>query len=130
MPQVIGIQLEPQVIVGVYHLMRNRILQVSSIPQMIRTHQDAVFRIETAALLGIAASTADVLGRYGGGARVRAEEVDVVFHEADDGGVGEEPGFVFVAAGTVAGFVDGVFGAEVLVPVVRGGGTGQDGEEV
>ena len=53
-----------------------------------------------------------------------------MFHEADDGGVGEEPGFVFVAAGAVAGFVDGVFGAEVLVPVMGCGGPGQDGEEV
>ena len=53
-----------------------------------------------------------------------------MFHEADDGGVLEEPGFVVIAALAVALFVEGVAGAEVGGALVWGGGAGQDGEEV
>lgn len=53
-----------------------------------------------------------------------------MLHEADDGGVLEEPGFVVVAALAVALFVEGVAGAEVGSALVGGGGAGEDGEEV
>ena len=109
--------------------MGQRILQMPSIPYLIRAYQDPVVRVKAATLPRIAAFTSDIARVYRGAAVVRAEEVDVVFEEADEGGVGEEPGCVAVAARDVAGFGQGVAVGEVLGAVVRGGAVGEDGEE-
>ena len=53
-----------------------------------------------------------------------------MFHESYDGRGFEQVGYVGVAAGAVAGFVQSVALGEVGSAGFLGGGVGEDGEEV
>lgn len=130
MPQIMhSVHLKPQVIISMHHLMRQRILQMSAIPHLVRADQNAVLRIKAAALLVVAFAAHDAVWSHGRGSVGGTEQVDVVFEEAHDGTVREEPFFVGVGAGDVAVFVYEVFGAEVGGALGRGGAAGEDGEE-
>jgi hypothetical protein len=125
MPQIMhGIHLEPQVVVGVHHLVRQRVLHVAAVAHVVCADQDAVVRVEAAALFGGALAADDARGVQGCAAVGGAEQVDVVFEEAHDGRVGEEPFLVVVAARDVGGFVQVVFDAEVGFALAGGGAVG------
>ena len=113
-PQVVhGVHLEAQVVVGVHHLVRQRVLHVSAVAHLVGADQDAVLGIEAAALSGVAFTADHARGVHGCAAVARAQQVDVVFEEAHDWRVVEEPFFVVVAALAVDFFVEVVFCAEV-----------------
>ena len=124
MPQIVGIELEAQVVVGVHHLMRHGILHVAAVPELVRAQQDAVLWVEAAALRGSAAPAPHVLG-----VQIVAQQVDVVAHEADDGRVLQEPGFVLVAAGAVVFLVQVVLDFEVGFSLLVAGRAAQYAEE-
>lgn len=129
-PQIIdSVHLEAQVVVGVHHFVRERVFHVPAVAHLVGADEDAVLRVEAAALLRVAFAADDARGGDGGAAVAGAEEVDVVLHEANYGRVGEEPFLVGVAALAVCGFVEGVFYPEVGFALARGGGVGEDGEE-
>ena len=113
-----------------HHFMRQRILQMTSRLKMVCADQDTILRVKASALLFRTSFTVDVVGCDGCAAVGGSEQVDVVLHEADDGGVLEEPFFVRVAAFAVALFVEGVFDVEVFLAVAGRGVAGEDGEEV
>ena len=124
-----SIHLEAQVIVGVHHLVRQRVLHVSAVAHLVCADQDAVFGIEAAALPGVAFAADHPRGVHGCAAVGGAQQVDVVFEEAHDGRVVEEPFLVVVAALTVDLLVQVVFCAEVGFTLALAGAAGQDGEE-
>ena len=109
--------------------MRQRILKMSPIAQLIRADQNAVICVEPARLSCRASATPHVAFVDAGAAVCGAQEVDFGLEEADDGAVFEEPGFVFFAAGAVGGFVGGVPGAEVGFSFRWGGVAGHYAEE-
>lgn len=84
-----------------------------SVPQLVRTEQDAVVLVEATGLACVAAAAPHVVFVDAGAAVCGAEQVDFGFEEANDGGVLEEPFLVLFAAGAVAGFVDVVADREV-----------------
>ena len=51
-------------IVGMHHLVRERVFKVSAVAELVRAEQDAVFAIYSPRLAGVAATAADVGGRY------------------------------------------------------------------
>lgn len=129
-PQVVhGVHLEAQVVVGMHHLVRQRVLHVPAVAHLVRADEDAVLGVEAASLARIAAPAEDAAGVDGGAAAAGAEQVDVVFHEAHDGRVGEEPFGVGVAAFAVPFFVEGVANVEVGGAFTRCGGVGEEVEE-
>ena len=113
MPQIIRIQLEAQMIIGMHHLMRHGILHMPPIPKLVRTQQNPILGIKPSTLSRSAASTAHILR-----VQVVAQEVDVVAHEAHDGRVLQQPGLVRVTAGAVAFFVDVVFYFEIALSLL------------
>lgn len=54
MPQITPINLPPQMIPGMHHLMRQSILQMSLVPHLIRAYEDSVVGRETTALTDFA----------------------------------------------------------------------------
>lgn len=89
-----------------------------------------MFGGEAAALFGVAAAAADVVGADGGGAVGGTEEVDLVLEKGDDGRGFEEPFDVFFGAFDVAFFVSDVAFVEVGLAGGWGCGIREDGEEV
>ena len=59
MPQIVPIHLEPSVVPFMQQLVRQRVLHVSFAHQMVLANQDAVLRMVTACLLGIARRASD-----------------------------------------------------------------------
>jgi hypothetical protein len=124
-----SVHFEAQMIVGVHHLVRQRVLHVSAVAHLVGADQDAVLGIEAAALPGVAFTADHSRGVHGCAAVAGAQEVDVVFEEAHDRRVVEEPFLVVVAALAVDFFVQVVFCAEVGFALPGAGAAGEDGEE-
>ena len=80
--------------------------------------------------MGVASFASHVLFCYTCLPGRRAKQVDIVLEELDDGGVFEEPGFMFVAALAVLLLVEGVFRFDVSFASLGVGEAGHDGEEV
>ena len=99
------------------------------VPQLVRADEDAVVLIKPPRLSCRAPATSHVFLGDAGAPVHRAEEVDLAFQEADYGGVFEEPGLVFFAAGAVGGFVEVVAGGEVGFAGGGGGVAGHYAEE-
>ena len=76
MSEVQRIQLEPQMIVCVDHLMCHGIFHVTSVSEFVGAQQDAKLRVEATALLCSAALNTHVCL-----VQVMAQQVDVVAHE-------------------------------------------------
>lgn len=108
MSKIRRVKLKPQMIIRMNHLMRHGILQMTSIPKLVRAKQDTVLGVEATTLRRSAPSTAHIVR-----IEVMAQEVDIVAHEADDGRVLQQPCAVRLAAFAVAGFVQVVFDFEV-----------------
>lgn len=98
--------------------------------ELVGADEDAVFGVEAAGLSFGAALAIHIL-RFDGGAAVRrAQKINIMLHEANDGGVLEEPSFILIAAGAVFFFVQSVFDIEVFFSCAGRGVAGEDGEEV
>lgn len=81
MSQIIcPIQLEPQVIVRMDHLMRHCILQMSLVLHCICAYPYTVLRVEAAGLSLCAASAMDVMAGY-----IATQLLDVILEKADYG---------------------------------------------
>ena len=115
MPQVLSpspVHLPPQVIPSVHHLVRERVLQVAPIPDLVRAEQDPVRGAEPSGLpdhravlrhLSRTPTTHHVLG-----VQLAVEPLNLVAQEAHARRVGEEPIAVLLAARAVAGLVGSV----------------------
>lgn len=129
MSEVIRIKLEAHMIISMHHLMRQRILKMSFIPEFIRADQNPIFRIKPSTLRGRTPSTSHITLIDRCASVLWPEEVYFLFQEADDGRVFEEPEFVLFAARAVALFVQGVADVEVFFAERGRGVAGHYAEE-
>ena len=124
MSEIQRIQLEPQMIVGVDHLMGHGIFHMTSVSELVGAQQNTKVRVKATALLcGAALNTHICL------IQVMAQQVDVVAHESHYGRVLEQPFAILFCAGDVALFVDCVFDVEVGLSFLRRCASSQDVEE-
>lgn len=124
MSEVQRIQLEPQVVVCVDHLVCHCILHVTSVSELVCAQQDAKFWIEASALLCSAA-----LNTHVGLVQVMTEQVDVVSHEAYYGRVFQQPFPVLLCTLDIALLVDLIFDVEVGFSFLGCCTSGENGEE-
>ena len=81
MPQVIRpVDLEPQVVVSVDHLMSHGVLQMTLIFHLICTKKNSIFRVESTSLSTRAATAVDVMA-----VQIASKLADVIAEETDDG---------------------------------------------
>lgn len=117
MPQVplpAEVNLEPQLVIGVDHLVREGILEVSPVAHLVGADENPVRGLEPAAL------ALDLQSRRQAGRAAAAQDVgrghplpvvelgDLVVEEAHRGRVGEQPVAVLLAPLDVAGLVGAV----------------------
>lgn len=115
MSQIPPLNLKPQMIPRMQHLMRHRILDMPPIPQLVRTQQDPILAIEPATLPRRTPLTPHVLR-----VDVLPQFVDLLPQEAYHGAVLQKVVPMLGAARAVGGFFDGVARVEVALSV--GGG--------
>ena len=80
MLQILPVDIEPQVIIRMHHLVRQGVLGVATIAEVVRAQQDAVLWREAASLHRIAREASDV-----GLVKLAVRLVDIFEHEADYG---------------------------------------------
>lgn len=124
MSEVQRIQLEPQMIVCVDHLMGHGIFHMTSVSEFIGAQQDTKVRVESTALL---CSTA--LNTHVCLVQVMTQQVDVMAHEPHYRRVFEKPFAVLFGACDVALFVDCVFDVEVGFSFLRRCASSENVEE-
>ena len=51
MSEIVGVEFEAHVVVGVDHFVRERVFEMSSIPYLVCTYQYSIFGVEASSLL-------------------------------------------------------------------------------